>query len=325
MKNKVYNQRPIELPENELKAWCHLAPFGEFKRIQHNQEITQLCDQQAFETLIANFTDEALVDFEHKSEDSWDTTAAGWAQQLRIGADGLEALIDYTDIGAQAIRNRRHRFLSPVWNLDPNGRPATLLSIGLTNKPYFTLRPILNSTGSLHGRPPISYPRNSVSGATNNPERIHHMDTTQIALALGLPETASADDILAAIKATQAATTTLENRVKELENKQLEDEAQNVADQNEDKIENKDAFKKLYVANKDFALQMLATVKAAPAAAPVTNKGQARVPPAFSGATTTAQNKLEIYEAMPEGKDKAAYLRANAIELNTLRNKRDNA
>lgn len=324
MKNKVYNQRPIELPENELKVWCHLAPFGKFKRIQHNQEILQLCDQQAFETLIANFTDETLVDFEHKSEDSWDTTAAGWAQKLRIGDDGLEALIVYTDIGAQAIRNRRLRFLSPVWELDAHGRPITLLSIGLTNKPYFTLRPILNSTGDSRIAPSLSNPRNSESGATNNQdERIHHMDTTQIALALGLPAEASTDDILAAIKATQAATTTLENRVEELENKQLEDEAENVADENEDKIENKDAFKALYVANKDVALQLLATLKPVPEHKPVTNKANAKPPAAFSGGTT-AQNKLDIYEAMPEGKDKAAYLRANSREINTLRNKRDN-
>lgn len=317
-KNTITNkQRPVEIPDgDDLKVWCHLAPFGEFKRIWNNQEITQLCDKQAFEALIASFEPEGLVDFEHQSEDSWDTSAAGWAQELRLAEDGLEVLINFTDIGAETVRNRRLRFLSPTWSLDAAGRPVAISSIALTNKPYFDLRPVLNKeTGT------ESPAAEAGQKKTPNKERIHTMDTKQIALALGLAEDASVEDILAAIKAVQESATTLENRLEELENKQLEEEAKNVADEHEEKIENKEAFQKLYVSNKEIALQMLATLKAPAPAKPVTNKAAAKPPAAFTGGAV--KNKLEEYEAMSEGKEKVAFLRANAKEINRLRNKRD--
>jgi phage I-like protein len=318
-KNTITNkQRPVEIPDgDDLKVWCHLAPFGEFKRIWNNQEITQLCDKQAFEALIASFEPEGLVDFEHQSEDSWDTSAAGWAQELRLAEDGLEVLINFTDIGAETVRNRRLRFLSPTWSLDAAGRPVAINSIALTNKPYFDLRPVLNKeTGT------ESPAAEAGQKKTTNKKGIQTMDTKQIALALGLAEDATADEILAAVKAAKDKAASLESRLAELENKQLEDEAAKVADENEDKIENKEAFKKLYVSNKDVALQVLATLKAPAPATPVTNKTNAKPPAAFTGGGAV-KNKLDEYDAMPEGKDKVAFLRANAKEIHTLRNKRD--
>ena len=67
---------------------------------------------------------------------------------------------------------------------------------------------------------------------------------------------------------------------------------------------------------------MLATLKAPAPATPVTNKAKAKPPAAFTG-SGVVKNKLEEYEAMSEGKEKAAFLRANAVEINALRNKRD--
>ena len=86
------------------------------------------------------------------------------------------------------------------------------------------------------------------------------------------------------------------------------------------KIENKEKFKELYVANKDFALRMLAAVKAPPAQ-PVLNKSDARKPRDVFG--PAVQNKLAQYREMPGGKEKDAFLAANAAEL--LRLEREEA
>ena len=71
----------------------------------------------------------------------------------------------------------------------------------------------------------------------------------------------------------------------------------------------------LYVQNKQMALALLETVGEAK---PVCNKSDAKKPPAAFG--TPVQNKLTEYEKMPDGPDKAKFLRDHATEINDLRN-----
>ena len=291
---------PITLEANTQEVWCQLAPFGTFKGKRGDEVVDQVCDRQAFEQVIAAFTPEVLVDFEHRAENTDDTSAAAWVQGLEIRDDGLWGNLRFTDIGAEAVRGRRLRFLSPVWTLDADGRPDALKSIALTNTPNFNLRPVLNK---------------ELAGAEQKPPK-GTSNMKELAALYGLPETATEAEILAAAQAAQAQLAELGKRLADLESATLNTEAEKVADENEDKIANKAKFVELYVANKDVALGLLGTLKA-PAA--VTNKAAVRTPASFS---TPVQNKLTQYESLPEGKEKAAYLRANAVEINALRNDR---
>lgn len=297
---------PVDLKEGELSVWCQLAPFGEFTGLRDGEPVVQVCDQQAFEQVVAVFKPEVLVDFEHRAENTDDTTAAGWVQHLesRYGRPndhqfGLWALIRFTDVGAEAVRGRRLRFLSPVWPLDADGRPVMLKSVALTNTPNFDLRPILNKAAG--GEPK--------KGKAN---------MNKLAALYGLPETATEDEILAAAQADKDKLTSLETRVAEMEKANLTKEAEAVADKNPNKVCNKAEFVKLYVENKDFALRMLGAVAEAK---PVCNKGDAKKPAEVFGAPV--QNKLTQYEAMPDGKAKRQFLRENAEEINALRVDRD--
>lgn len=280
----------IQLKDGELTVWCQLAPYGSFPGLRDGKEVTQLCDRQAFGRVIAAFKPEVLVDFEHRAENTDDTTAAGWVQQLRVNErTGLEALIRFSDIGSEAVRGRRLRFLSPVWPLDADGRPALLKSVALTNTPNFDLRPVLNKAQG--GETKKGNPMNK-----------------ELAALLGLPETAADADILAAVKA-------LQGKVSELEKNALTAEAGAVADKNPNKVCNKAAFVQLYVENKKMALALLETVREAK---PVCNKADAKKPEDVFGAPV--QNKLTEYEKMPDGKAKRQFLRDNAEEINALRN-----
>lgn len=291
-------RREIQMTDGALDVWCHLAPFGEFPGRRGGETVVQVCDRQALEAVARAFSAEVLVDFEHRAENTDDTTAAAWIQALEIRGDGLWARLRFTDVGAEAVRGRRLRFLSPVWTLAADGRPEALKSAALTNTPNFDLRPVLNKAGDV----------------TKTPKGSRTMK--ELAALYGLPETATEAEILAAAKADREKTAALETRLAELEKAALKAEAETVAGQNEAKIENKRKFVELYVANKAFALELLGVLKAPPH---VCNKADARPPDAF---VAPVQNKLAQYEAMPEGRDKAAFLRANAQEINTLRNAR---
>lgn len=279
-----------------LILWCQLAPFGRFPGRREKEDVIQICDRAAFDQVIAAFKPEVLVDFEHRAENSDDTAAAAWIQRLECRDDGLWGLLRFSDTGAEAVRGRRLRFLSPVWPLDAAGRPVELKSAALTNVPNFDLRPVLNKA----------------AGSVTNPKGPTAMK--ELAALFGLPETATDAEILAAAKTRQDELAALKQRLDEAEKTALNTEACKVAEDNAGKIANKAEFVAAYVQNKALALQVLGAVKA-PAA--VCNKAGVKAPVAFGA---PVQNKLAQYEALPEGRDKAAFLRANAQEINTLRN-----
>ncbi len=287
----------ISLPASDLVVWCQLAPFGVHPGMRDGKVVAQVCDKAAFDQVVAAFSGEVLVDFEHRAENSDDTTAAAWVQRLRVTEAGLEAEVRFTDIGAEAVRGRRLRFLSPVWHLDAAGRPLALKSVALTNTPNFDLRPVLNKAAG--GEPQKGQP-----------------NMKKLAALYGLPETATEDEVLAAAQAATDKLTALETRVAEMEKAALAKEGEAVADQNKAKVCNKAKFVELYVQNKAFALSLLETVADSK---PVCNKADAKNPANVFGGGAV-QNKLDQYNAMAEGPEKAKFLRDHATEINDLRN-----
>ncbi len=315
--------RPIEYVEGQSELWCLLCPFGEFPGTVttpdgQRRPVLQVCDKAAFDAVIAAFEPEVLVDFEHRSEspklDS-DTAASGWIQELRLGADGLEARNKLTDLGAADLSNRRRRFLSPVWYLDAGGRPTKLKSAGLTNTPNIRGEPVLNKESGSKNQEPGTKNGQSPAIGGGEQERSPEMDLKAMAKALGLPDTATAEDVLAAVKAVQDKAAALETRVAEMEAGALKAEAEGVVAANKELIAKPAEFVEIYCANKAFALKALAAM--AQPRATVCNKGGAK-PPAI--ATGVARNKLEEYRAMPQGKAKEDFLRDHGAELLRLDN-----
>ena len=205
----------------ETVPGVQLCPFGEY---QGSQRI-QICDRQAFEQVIADWQGggekEILMDFEHKSEvdkiDS-DTRAAAWISNLAIDDErGLVGDLKLTDEGADAVSNRRLRFLSPVWPLDDEGRPTHLKSVALTNTPNIPVAPVLNK---------------AQPGDTNVEDTKENENMDKIKTALGLAPEASEEDVLNAVNA-------LVQKNKDAEAAALEKEADEFAEANKLKLDPK--------------------------------------------------------------------------------------
>ncbi len=286
-------------PGDELEV--QLSPFGNFPGMRGDERVIQRCDRAAFAAVVKNFRPEVLVDFEHHAETGGDTEAAAWVQCLRVDpVKGLLATFRFTDAGASAVANRRLRFLSPVWELDPAGRPTRLVSVGLTNKPNLPVRPVLNTrmepraaTGKPQGRGAKPHPEtirdsrftihvfNTNKGTTMEPDTNEPTPAApdfraRLLEILGLgPDADDAVILQAAENLAQVAA--------EAQEAALNAEADAVAEENKDKIANRDAFKRLYVANRDAVRATLACLKApapAPAARPVCNAARRPAAPA---------------------------------------------
>ena len=298
-----------EMPSSEVKPGeiietVQICPVGDFP----NGDRPQRCTVEALQNVVKDWTargsKEILVDFEHNSESSEpnsDTSAAAWVSNVRVDPErGLVGDFKLTDVGAEAISNRRLRFLSVSWFVNKETHePIRITSIALTNKPNIPVAPVLNKE-----QPD---PANVEDKENPNMDKIKE--------ALGLAPEATEEDVLNAIAA-------MVKKNKDAEQAALDKEAEDFASANSKKC-NKEVLKAQYLANKEVAKAIVAGIPDAPAA-PVCNKADAKAPSFASGADADAK-VLEKYENMSPGKAKDEFLMDNAIVINRARNARDAA
>lgn len=309
----IHNKMPDSLKGGDAIE-VQISPFGRFRNFRLKEDgkreaFLQECDAEALRQVVANYTDEVLMDYEHDSEDGGSTRAAAWISNLRVDPErGLVGTATFTPAGAAAVAGRELRFLSPCWTVDGNNRPLKLYSVGLTNKPNLPVAPVLNT------KPPEATP----------PEegKIKDMDTdiaaiAAIAAAVGLTEGATAAEVLSAVTDVVKRLAEAEDKLAQSEAAALEAEAEAAAEKYEVPAANKAAFKKAFVANKDAALGVIGALGISTAQKRVVNTAAARRP---APAAAQVKNRLEEYEAMPEGKAKREFFRNNAVEINKLRN-----
>jgi phage I-like protein len=111
--------------------------------------------------------------------------AMGWMTNLRTGEGGsIWADVEWTRRGEQAVLNKEYSFISPVFLHDDQGEITTVLRAALTNSPNLQL-PALNSERSELNNTEVSMNK-------------------ELCAALGLAETATEAEILAAARALQS-------------------------------------------------------------------------------------------------------------------------
>lgn len=129
-------------------------------------------------------TDRLAIDYNHASDPQVrvgsPAPAAGWIVELaKAGPDGEPGFwgkVEWTAPGANAVAGREYGWVSPVLFSDKQDQLLAIGRVSLTNNPNLLLK-ALNSLQE------------------------NNVDFTKIAAALGLPATATEDDIIAAIRA----------------------------------------------------------------------------------------------------------------------------
>lgn len=202
-----------------------LAPFGEYPNITTDgRKVNQICDRLAFENVVANFKKELIVDFEHASENTEDSSAAGWIESVKVDdVRGLVANIRVSAKGAEALNGLVYRFGSPAFVLDNTDRPLELLSFALTNRPALTdIEKVYNTQ-----------PKQDVSKSMSE----------KILNALGLPADATEEMALESIKGLVGA---VEAQKAQEAEKKMDEEAEQFVQDLPSEIHDtiKDAFKK---------------------------------------------------------------------------------
>ena len=161
----------------------------------HNVHQDFLVDDESCQEIIKQFSNrkiDLVIDYEHQTLFNVQAPAGGWIKEIRKGEDALIAKVEWTPKAQEYLRNKEYRYLSPVVNVrKSDGRAVSISSVALTNTPAITgMFAVVNSAGI-----PAGYIK---------PEGGKEMEfLTRLAAILGLPETASEEDIKNAVETLQ--------------------------------------------------------------------------------------------------------------------------
>jgi phage I-like protein len=312
--HKLENRTILAGADLPSDGWHMVAIHGEHPITVYDgkkrQTLVQVVDQAATAAMANRFNQartanpalQLLVDFDHFSDNSDKSSeAAGWITELQNRDDGLWARIDWSDTGSAAVKGRRFRFLSPVWNREDcedlgqgRIRPLRLDEVAVTNKPNIKgLRPLIN--------------RQTAPADNGAPETEKENDRMRNKLIpiLALAADAGDDAVLAAVMALanqaaagEKAIGTLTNRVKELEKAELDAQVEKDLDEHKAVIQNRDDIKAQLLANREGTLKVLKALK--PAAEPKPGDDQIRLSNRTAGQPGTPDDKAKARNAEQE-------------------------
>lgn len=255
-------------------SWHQIEVSG---AMRYDDDTTIVVDDVALEAIVAGFENTAkqanfsgvLIDADHLSHDpNHSTEALGWLQNVKIendeqGNTQLYGFIEWTDKGAEAVKNKRWKFFSTEYgsaieSLDEGKlRPLALDGLALTNRPR------------RKGGKPIS----NRSGTGDQPKT---KPMSKLIEALGLASDATEQDVLEAVKALQA-------KIEEIEGKAAEAAAEAVLNRYSDRIpeQAKPYWRDRLIANREEtekAIEVSFPKRSKQAEAAFTNRQTAKTP-----------------------------------------------
>lgn len=72
---------------------------------------------QAMKAQIAQRGVDLVVDYEHQTLKGVEAPAAGWVKELKLEGGSIVAVVEWTPRGAEYLKNKEYRYLSPVVNV----------------------------------------------------------------------------------------------------------------------------------------------------------------------------------------------------------------
>jgi len=186
--SEIYSS--VELSDGKAPEWVELIPPG--PTVVGRDGRTWLFDDVAHQFVQTNFSSRAIdlpIDWEHATQRraplGQEAPAGAWIKQLEIRDGALWGLAEWTPRGELQVENKEYRFLSPVFDYDDETkRIVRMVSAALTNIP------------------------NLVMTALNQEqlENVPVKPSPELLKLLGLPDTATVEQVYAATTAKLNAT-----------------------------------------------------------------------------------------------------------------------
>lgn len=177
----------VALPDDVAGApeWIHLVPAGSLSTVDGRGPY-RVADAAALVDASLQAADggRLVLDENHSTDlaapKGEPAPARGWIIALQARADGIWGKVEWTKAGAALMADKAYRHVSPVITHRADGLVTAILRASLVNKPN------LRGLTALHQEQPMDFLK-------------------KLAASLGLPETATEAEILAAAARSQTA------------------------------------------------------------------------------------------------------------------------
>lgn len=165
-----------------------ILPLGHVHTSKGDFEV----DDESVRMILEKFKErgnDLVIDYEHQSLKGTQAPAGGWIRDIYKGEDALVAKVEWTDKAREYLKNKEYRYLSPVvLVLRDSNRAAWIHSVALTNVPSISkMFAMVNSAG--------------IEIAELEETEGNYMELKELVKILGLPETATEEDVRKALSA----------------------------------------------------------------------------------------------------------------------------
>ncbi|CCG07348.1 Mu-like prophage FluMu I protein [Pararhodospirillum photometricum] len=205
----------VSLPDQSTPPeWVHLLPMGTVRGVDGRGPYVLRDQAHAAQVIAASGTGVDLpIDYDHDAilPNGRRPIAAGWIKALDARPDGIWGRVEWTTAAAAHLTAREYRYLSPVIDHTRSGDVLRLRMAGLTNTPNLSALTALASQEQLDamdllvpiraalGLPDSATPDQITAAAAQSRQAAQTL--TGVARALGLPDAATPDQITAATQA----------------------------------------------------------------------------------------------------------------------------
>lgn len=151
-----------EIESDEAPEWIELLPAGRFTPVDGRGSFENEDPKAVVEASMRRMPEKGLVlDYDHSTDfaapEGRPAPAAGWIKRFQVRDGAIFAQIEWTADAAEAIKEKKWRYVSPVFEHDKEGRVERILRAALTNNPALTqLRAVASAKSVMAKREDMS-------------------------------------------------------------------------------------------------------------------------------------------------------------------------
>jgi Mu-like prophage I protein len=151
----TFADAPIDLAADTgaaVSKRIHIAQLGRFKDPRYGEFEITAADVDSWRRLLSEeFQGEVPIDYDHNTDKAGPTgsRAAAWIKSIVLAGIDVLADVEFTPDGAESVRNREYRYISPTFVSDykdklQKSRGPALLRAALTNNPFLRDMPAIS-------------------------------------------------------------------------------------------------------------------------------------------------------------------------------------
>lgn len=130
----------VAISSDEAPEWIELIPAGRFSAVDGRGPFENSDPDAIVAASVARMPQVGLVlDYDHSTDlaapEGRPAPAAGWLKQFRVERGAIFARIEWTADAAEAVKAKKYRYISPVFEHSKDGKVERILRAALTNNP----------------------------------------------------------------------------------------------------------------------------------------------------------------------------------------------